>query len=298
MKIRFLIWVLLFNVLVPAMNASVNVRSTVITSNDGLGNNVVRHIFQDSRGFLWMSTLNGLTRYDGHSYVTFRPGTGDEISLARHHVTRVAEDANNFLWVSISSEYFSCYDLKNGCFVDFTGCGEYKEKYMQRLETPDGDNWLWHHQNGARKVSFKNGAFSSVVFKKENGMLPSGSVTQIIEGTDDVVWICTNDGLVRVSGNESRIITTGIHILDAITYKDTLYFVTSKAEIYKADPEGEEVRFVRTVNEKDTIFDVTSSFSLQDDWIILTPEKGYVFRLPEQEIVPDATMDVPNGRYI
>lgn len=298
MKTRFLIWAALFNLYISAIDASVNVRSTIFMSNDGLGNSVVRHIFQDSRGFLWMSTLNGLTRYDGHSFVTFRPGMGDEISLPGHHITRVAEDANQLLWINVSSEYFSCYDLKKGSFVDFTGCGEYKEKYMHRLEASNGDNWLWHHQNGVRKVSFNNGVFSSVAFKKDNGKLPSGAVKRVVEGVNGVVWICTGDGLVSISGDKSRIITTGVNILDAVMYKDALYYVTSGREIYKAMPENEEVERVCVMDERDFPFDITSGFLLQDDWIILSSEKGYVFSFSEEMIVPDRIMDVPNGRHI
>ena len=52
--------------------ASVEVRSTHMTTGDGVANNSIRYIYQDSKGFIWMGTLNGLSRYDGNSFVTFR----------------------------------------------------------------------------------------------------------------------------------------------------------------------------------------------------------------------------------
>ena len=70
------------------MHASVDVHPTFITTSDGLANNSVRYLFQDSKGFIWMGTLDGLSRYDGHSFVTFRPESGDKISLANHHVKK------------------------------------------------------------------------------------------------------------------------------------------------------------------------------------------------------------------
>ena len=45
--------------------ASVEVRSTHMTTGDGVANNSIRYIYQDSKGFIWMGTLNGLSRYDG-----------------------------------------------------------------------------------------------------------------------------------------------------------------------------------------------------------------------------------------
>ena len=103
------------------MHASVDVHPTFITTSDGLANNSVRYLFQDSKGFIWMGTLDGLSRYDGHSFVTFRPESGDKISLANHHVKKIQEDRNGFLWFITAPELMSCYDLKHDCFVDFTG---------------------------------------------------------------------------------------------------------------------------------------------------------------------------------
>lgn len=46
---------------------------TRMTTGDGVANNSIRYIYQDSKGFIWMGTLNGLSRYDGNSFVTYRP---------------------------------------------------------------------------------------------------------------------------------------------------------------------------------------------------------------------------------
>lgn len=56
-----------------SISASIEVRSTHMTTTDGLANNSICYIFQDSKGFIWMGTLNGLSRYDGNSFVTFLP---------------------------------------------------------------------------------------------------------------------------------------------------------------------------------------------------------------------------------
>ena len=61
-------------------SASVEVRSTHMTTTDGLANNSVCYVFQDSKGFIWMGTLNGLSRYDGNTFVTLLP-EGDTQSV-------------------------------------------------------------------------------------------------------------------------------------------------------------------------------------------------------------------------
>ena len=83
-------------------SASVEVRSTHMTTTDGLANNSVCYVFQDSKGFIWMGTLNGLSRYDGNTFVTLLP-EGDtqpgRPSLSSNHVRAISEDRNGFLWL-------------------------------------------------------------------------------------------------------------------------------------------------------------------------------------------------------
>ena len=86
--------------------ASVEVRSTHMTTGDGVANNSIRYIYQDSKGFIWMGTLNGLSRYDGNSFVTYRPEGGNKISLIDHRIRDLEEDKNGFLWIATSAELF------------------------------------------------------------------------------------------------------------------------------------------------------------------------------------------------
>ena len=92
-------------------SASVEVRSTHMTTTDGLANNSVCYVFQDSKGFIWMGTLNGLSRYDGNTFVTLLP-EGDtqsgRLSLSSNHVRSISEDRNGFLWLETSGEFFNC----------------------------------------------------------------------------------------------------------------------------------------------------------------------------------------------
>jgi ligand-binding sensor domain-containing protein len=44
--------------------------------SDGLVSNFVRRIYQDSKGFLWIATWEGLSRYDGHQFINYNASTG------------------------------------------------------------------------------------------------------------------------------------------------------------------------------------------------------------------------------
>ena len=113
---------LLFFIFCLPLYSSIEISSEKITTNDGLCNNNVRYIYQDSKGFIWLSTRNGLSRYDGNSFTTFRPDNDEgKISLADLRVGEITEDKNGFLWIYTVSQHFSCFSLKENRFIDFTG---------------------------------------------------------------------------------------------------------------------------------------------------------------------------------
>ena len=94
--------------------ADIELSSKQMRTSDGLPSNSVRCMYQDSKGFLWLGTLDGLTRYDGNSFLTYQLETGkhDQVSLADNRIKHVAEDKNGFLWIKTVPELFSCYDLQ------------------------------------------------------------------------------------------------------------------------------------------------------------------------------------------
>lgn len=75
-----------------------NLKFERITSDNGLSQNVVEKIFQDSKGYIWIATRDGVNRYDGMEFHVFRNDRNDSNSLASNWVTAIAEDADGRLW--------------------------------------------------------------------------------------------------------------------------------------------------------------------------------------------------------
>lgn len=67
--------------------------------NDGLSNGYVNSISQDSKGFIWFCTANGLNRFDGVSFKTYNYDHSDSTSIPGDDVARVIEDHMGRMWV-------------------------------------------------------------------------------------------------------------------------------------------------------------------------------------------------------
>ncbi len=71
---------------------------TRYTSHEGLAQMQVVSTYRDSRGFLWVGTKNGLNKYDGTKFVTYRRADGD--SIASSMVSQITEDSKGVLWLA------------------------------------------------------------------------------------------------------------------------------------------------------------------------------------------------------
>jgi len=71
-----------------------------LETSDGLSHNSVYALHQDRRGWLWIGTVDGLDRYDGHELRVERPRAGDAASMSSPVVRALAEDCHGALWVA------------------------------------------------------------------------------------------------------------------------------------------------------------------------------------------------------
>jgi len=84
----------------------------LLSDADGLPSSVVYSIDQDQRGFLWMATAYGLSRYDGHTFKNYFVEDG----LVNNLIKRVYVDENGLLWIDTNKGY-QTYDGHSFNFI-------------------------------------------------------------------------------------------------------------------------------------------------------------------------------------
>ncbi|WP_022824388.1 sensor histidine kinase [Hymenobacter norwichensis] len=102
MKTTTYIWLLVLGLLVLPRGAAraqaVEPVFRTLTAADGLAENSVYAIVQDRRGFLWVGTQDGLSRYDGVGFRTFRNDAQQPTSLGSNYVLSLCQDHQGNLW--------------------------------------------------------------------------------------------------------------------------------------------------------------------------------------------------------
>ncbi len=93
---------------------------TAFDEEDGLPHSHVTQLLQDDCGFMWFATWNGLCRYDGYEFRTFKPAVGDGCHMLTDRIRDCALRQDGQIIVRTDDEYFR-FDTHTYRFYDITG---------------------------------------------------------------------------------------------------------------------------------------------------------------------------------
>lgn len=185
-------WVLikLLGVFVVCVKAQVYPISQ-ISINEGLPQSVVYDIFQDSRGFIWFATQDGVGRFDGIEFHNYSVGQGLADNMARD----VSEDALGNIWVGTDNGISIIVNGERGEIVNpelFKG-----RRVRCLLPQPDSSMWIGITDFGL--VNLKNNVITKQ-YNEENGLI-SNRIYAIVSDVNGTLYVGTEDGLSIINNN-------------------------------------------------------------------------------------------------
>lgn len=152
LKERILIKILLlllFPVLLIAHPADIQFEH--ISINEGLSQGTVRCIFQDSRGFMWFGTQDGLNRYDGLQFKKYKHEPDDTTSLKNNTIFSICEDNQGKLWIGTEIG-LDLFNRETETFTHFNNSSQIPypfDGYTIWSLYADAEDVLWIGTNGA-----------------------------------------------------------------------------------------------------------------------------------------------------
>ena len=154
-----------------AANA-MTVFSRQFNTANGLPNNNIRSLAQDAKGFIWMGSPNGLFRFDGYFFMTYRYAeTGNLRLLNNNHINSCYALPDGKMLFREQGNLFSVYDTEQESFVDMpTGQKEAIYQQMRRREAPQ--HLLAPYQSIlARGGNFINDNLGNVIVLDQTGQI-------------------------------------------------------------------------------------------------------------------------------
>ena len=167
---------------------------THFTKKEGLSNNYVKSILEDSQGNLWFGTLGGgVSMYNGETFTHFTQKEG----LSNNYVLSILEDVQGNLWFGTNGGGVSMYNGET--FTHFTEKeGLSDNTVLSILEDSQGNLWFGTYGGG---VSMYNG--ETFTHFTENEGLSSNYVYSILEDSHGNLWFGTNGGGVNMYNGKS-----------------------------------------------------------------------------------------------
>lgn len=167
------------------------------TVDDGLPINEVIDIDQDSDGYLWLATFDGLVRFDGNLFTTYNRSNTQ--GLVSNRISGIVRSPDDQIWVStetVNRKVFKGF-FKNGSFESF-----------EFDINPEGSitSLSFYKNNETRLVNnFKIYTFNGqqfIPFQKINTELKVNSIAPDIDST---IWVSTDNGILRIGDKQHMI---------------------------------------------------------------------------------------------
>jgi signal transduction histidine kinase/ligand-binding sensor domain-containing protein/CheY-like chemotaxis protein/HPt (histidine-containing phosphotransfer) domain-containing protein len=192
-----------------------------LTTADGLPQATVMTTLQDSRGFVWLGTEDGLVRYDGHELYRYAHSRTDVASLPGNFVWQVVEDAETNLWIAVKDAGVAKWDRRTDRFTTYrrdpNDPGSLTSDSVRAvLVDPRGHVWIGTSDAGVDVLDPGSGRIERLRHDARNpASLSSDHVSTLTLDRAGDVWIGTDAGLNRWSAATRTVNRVGFSSGDA-----------------------------------------------------------------------------------
>lgn len=106
---------------------------TYLGIEQGVSNNFITDIYQDQKGFIWVGTFDGLNRYDGYDFITYRNQPKDSTTILNNRIVSIYS-VKNEIWVG-TKKGVSVYDYNAGKFSTRYSLG-FNSNKKEKIDSP------------------------------------------------------------------------------------------------------------------------------------------------------------------
>ncbi len=232
---HFVGWLFLFVSVGRVQAQAPALKFSRLTAAQGLSRNQINCILQDSRGFMWFATTEGLNRYDGYTFNVYKHDDKNHNSIISQYVTAMIEEPETGnLWLATGNGLCR-YNRKTDNFTTFQS----NPSNINSLSHPDATSVIMDHEGviwvgtqggGLNRYDRKSNQFSH--FKNNPSdpfSLSQDEVMCVYEDSHHTIWVGTKLG--------------GLNRYDRQTQRFTRYLNNPK------NPGSLSNNYVRTIYE-------------------------------------------------
>ncbi len=173
-----------------------------LTVADGLSQSAVLCVLQDSKGFMWFCTEDGLNKYDGYQFTVYKHDPGNPNTLSANYIWSLFEEDTGIMWVA-TGDGLNKFDPARETFVHY----RHDENDPHSLSHNDvravyedhtGALWIGTYGGGLNQFDRETGQFVHYHYDENNpNSLSANKIYwdgSLYEDRSGTLWIGTNGG--------------------------------------------------------------------------------------------------------
>jgi len=193
-------------------NFTSQVRFQHLSPKHGLSNSGVYCFYQDSRGFMWIGTEDGLNRYDGSEFRVFHHRADDPKSISHNEVWSIVEDSRGNMWIGTWGGGLNKYDRLTETFTSFrhdrSNPHSLSHDLVSQLAIDQNDIlWVGTYGGGLNRFDPKTKRFEHYRYRQgDSSSIGHNDVWPVLVDRNGHIWIGTiGGGLNRLDPITGRI---------------------------------------------------------------------------------------------
>jgi signal transduction histidine kinase/ligand-binding sensor domain-containing protein/DNA-binding response OmpR family regulator len=199
---KCLVWASILAVPIAAYSQHETFKFEHIGIAQGLSQINVTCIFQDSQGFMWFGTRDGLNRYDGYKFTIYRNDSRNNNTISNNFIQDIIEDKNGNIWIATQGGGINKYDVRQHRFTrylhDNDDPNSISSNTVNKIVLDEyGNLWIATQKGGLNYFDFKKNYFKHFFHSDTDiNSISDNNISTVFEDSRHNLWVGTsNKGL-------------------------------------------------------------------------------------------------------
>ena len=280
-------------ILIPLLIAAVSAIAQPVCQvkhfsvNEGLAQGNVMGMLQDQKGLIWFSTWNGLSKYDGYTFKTYKTSQEDRYAFGSNRMGTIVESKYGDIWCPTYDGQACLFDVETEKFIDVLQPLEYTTKHSNHVVR------IQSLEKGIAWIICENGytyRADEQLCKKGEGITLYSAFTRNLKGdriftvyqdSDGDEWVLTNKG-VTIVGNKT--VDTDFPFQYITQIKENIYLIADKGKLAQYNFRTKKLKFItipcphNKINNVTVLSTDTLALGTDNGLILYSPRHGNTFR--------------------
>lgn len=263
--------------------------SSYDNNRHGINNNV-RCIIQDKMGLIWLSTYDGLYKFDGNSFTCYKASIGNDSPLISNHIEQLCENSQSDLWCLAKNKLFLFERPQNRFYQQSSILNDslLSQWSIERIYNLSGKTFFTTGKGGVFSVDDKDQSHTpQLLIKESTSRYP---ISQIVSDKQASCWVFFKDKITVI--HQDSLITFRHHFQQMTEMADRYWLISNNGKIAYTDTRYSSPQFLPNPYQ---IRRIHSSLKYNKKFIYFATDRGILIlntQNNEQQILPLHKADV------